>query len=81
MTFYRQNLITEARNILQRDNVDIILVNLGLRGAYSNLIQDIVPLRENVITFAQGSVASQRQVLNTLLQRTCTSKISEFMII
>ncbi|BFY97693.1 hypothetical protein BsWGS_00732 [Bradybaena similaris] len=68
----RQSLINEATNIRQRENIDIIVVDLGLRPVYSNLIQNIAPFRENVITFAQGSVASQRQVLNALLQRTCT---------
>ncbi|CAG5132470.1 unnamed protein product, partial [Candidula unifasciata] len=67
----RNGLINEARNIGQRDNVDIIVVDLATRG-YGNVIQNIASYRDNVITFGPGGVASQRPVLNSFLERACT---------
>jgi len=70
MRLGRYAIVNEARGAEQFDKIEIIVVDLGVRG-YANYVQGMAQMRNNVVRFLSGSLYSQSEVKAQLLDRTC----------
>merc|ERR1711874_737635 len=70
MRLNRFGIVNEARNAEQYEGIEIVVVDLGVRG-FANFVQSMAANRNNVVRFLSGSLSAQRTVQKLLLDRTC----------
>ncbi|XP_005102985.2 cartilage matrix protein isoform X2 [Aplysia californica] len=70
MRLNRFGIVNEARNAEQYDGIELVVVDLGVRG-FSNFVQSMAANRNNVVRFLSGSLNAQRTVQKMLLDRSC----------